>query len=453
MWYVVRTTSHVLPFLVILLIVSLATAKPRSTKRSPPSSFVSTAAAAAAATAKERSPFLCDPDKLMVYKVTLATHWSRTLFPKQYPEWRPPAQWSKVIGRSHDSSYTLFRISQASTEGFKEFTETGRSDTLDAQSQGEGGIFDEFNAPPVTAGEGKTEAEFFVDSNHSRVSLASRIVPSPDWFVGLDSFNLCIDGQWVDSVAIKVGPMDGGTDNGFTFTSPNWPSDPTEKIFRITSNMPNHPANSFYYPDLNDLPPIATFFFVKVKEYALAEIFDAVTLAPTSDTPTPQLEDVLLTQQGVDTSSSTSSTTSTTVPSERYVEQADREESEDVDEQNNETLRKKSNKKSSSGAKSKSESTKKSSLLKSLVTDYSRDERAKKNRRGRKWSNLSGPRHCIVSEWGAWSACSKSCGIGESTRVRRVLTHARRGGNPCPPLEENKWCGSSRDCSHAYFDW
>jgi Spondin_N len=37
-----------------------------------------------------------------------------------------------------------------------------------------------------------------------QVSLAARIVPSPDWFIGLDSFNLCIDGQWVDSVAIKV---------------------------------------------------------------------------------------------------------------------------------------------------------------------------------------------------------------------------------------------------------
>ena len=34
--------------------------------------------------------------------------------------------------------------------------------------------------------------------------MASRIVPSPDWFVGLDSFNLCIGGEWVDSVAIKV---------------------------------------------------------------------------------------------------------------------------------------------------------------------------------------------------------------------------------------------------------
>jgi hypothetical protein len=117
-----------------------------------------------------------------------------------------------------------------------------------------------------------------------------------------------------------------------------------------------------------------------VKEYALAEIFDAVTLSPISDTSTPLIEDIL---QGVDSSTST---TSTTVPSEKYVEQPDREEIEDVEEQNNETLRKKTKK---SGAKSKSESTKKSSLLKSLVTDYSRDERAKKNRRGRKWSNLS----------------------------------------------------------------
>lgn len=76
----------------------------------------------------------------------------------------------KTTGRSHDPSYALFRVGHSSTPGFKEFTETGRSDTLDAQSQGEGGIFDEFNAPPVTSGEGKTEAEFFVDSNHSRVN-------------------------------------------------------------------------------------------------------------------------------------------------------------------------------------------------------------------------------------------------------------------------------------------
>lgn len=41
----------------------------------------------------------CDPDRLAVYRIVLDTHWSRSLFPKQYPEVRPPAQWSKLVGR------------------------------------------------------------------------------------------------------------------------------------------------------------------------------------------------------------------------------------------------------------------------------------------------------------------------------------------------------------------
>lgn len=76
-----------------LLFASSALAKPRTGKRSSPSSPSPSSAALA------KDPLTCDPDKLMVYKVTLATHWTRALFPKQYPEWRPPAQWSKVIGK------------------------------------------------------------------------------------------------------------------------------------------------------------------------------------------------------------------------------------------------------------------------------------------------------------------------------------------------------------------
>jgi len=327
-------------------------------------------------------PFVCDPDKLLVYRVTLSTHWSRTNFPKQYPEWRPPAQWSKMIGRSHDPEYRLFGIGHSSSQGFKEFAEKGRSDTLDAQSQGEGGIFDEFSGPPVPTGEGRTEAEFFVDSNHSMVSVASRIVPSPDWFVGLDSFNLCIGGEWVDSVAIKVGPIDAGTDNGFTFTAPNWPSTPLEKIFRITSQQPNHPANSFYYPELNDLPPIATFFFVKVKEYELAEIYDTVTLPMEATTESLDKNQ----QQGGPKSSN------------QLGEDAldDRESANKViGEQNNETTLGKKTKRGGGGhhnkGKGHNKNNKKSALLKTLVPDsgYSRRERAKKNRRGRKSTHLS----------------------------------------------------------------
>ncbi|KAF4518280.1 hypothetical protein B566_EDAN005848 [Ephemera danica] len=39
----------------------------------------------------------CVPGQLAVYRLVLDTHWTRELFPKQYPEFRPPAQWSRLI--------------------------------------------------------------------------------------------------------------------------------------------------------------------------------------------------------------------------------------------------------------------------------------------------------------------------------------------------------------------
>lgn len=52
-------------------------------------------------------------------------------------------------------------------------------------------IFDEFNLPAIVSGGGRSEGKFFVDGNHSMVSLVTRIVPSPDWFIGVDSFQVC----------------------------------------------------------------------------------------------------------------------------------------------------------------------------------------------------------------------------------------------------------------------
>ena len=41
----------------------------------------------------------CQSNRLVVYKVIFTTYWDRKRFPKQYPEWRPPAQWSKLVGK------------------------------------------------------------------------------------------------------------------------------------------------------------------------------------------------------------------------------------------------------------------------------------------------------------------------------------------------------------------
>ncbi len=101
----------------------------------------------------------------------------------------------------------------------------------------------------------------------------SKLVPSPDWFVGIDGLDLCVNGHFVDSVTVEGDPIDAGTDNGFTFTSPNWPTTPQGLIFRITNNYPTHPAGSFHYPELPELPTIASFTFVKEKEFQLHETF------------------------------------------------------------------------------------------------------------------------------------------------------------------------------------
>lgn len=51
-------------------------------------------------------------DKLALYKVTLRTYWSRARFPRHYPEWKPPAQFGKLIGESlndisHVSAFSI----------------------------------------------------------------------------------------------------------------------------------------------------------------------------------------------------------------------------------------------------------------------------------------------------------------------------------------------------------
>lgn len=97
---------------------------------------------------------------------------------------------------------------------------------------------------------------------------------------------LCVGGSWIDTVTVELDPLDAGTDNGFTFTAPNWPTAPQGVIYRITSRYPAHPAGSFYYPKSKRLPPIATFQFIKVSSQRETEregeLFSIIVYALTS---------------------------------------------------------------------------------------------------------------------------------------------------------------------------
>lgn len=96
-------------------------------------------------------------------------------------------------GRSHDGFFNLFSMGKQASTGMKAFVETGRADGLDQRmGNTEGSVFDEFVLPAILSGGGRSEGKIFVDSNHTMVSLVTRIVPSPDWFIGVDSFQVII---------------------------------------------------------------------------------------------------------------------------------------------------------------------------------------------------------------------------------------------------------------------
>lgn len=126
-----------------------------------------------------------------------------------------------LAGRTHNANYALYHIGQPATGGVKQFAETGKTELLDsnageqqqqqmqaqaratsaaaaagagsagsAPATAERSVFDEFSLPAIQLGAGRSEAKVFVDSNHSLVSLMTRIVPSPDWFIGVDSFEV-----------------------------------------------------------------------------------------------------------------------------------------------------------------------------------------------------------------------------------------------------------------------
>ncbi|EDW91055.1 uncharacterized protein LOC6530427 [Drosophila yakuba] len=475
----------------------------------------------------------CTLDRLAVYKVVLHTYWTRELFPKHYPDWRPTAQWTKTLGRTHNANYALYHIGQPATAAVKQFAESGRTDLLDSNageqqqvqmqslmqtgkspsggitssssssgtttfnttatptggSGGNGGnggttersVFDEFSMPAIPLGAGRSEAKVFVDSNHSLVSLMTRIVPSPDWFIGVDSFELCVGGSWIDTVTVELDPLDAGTDNGFTFTAPNWPTEPQGVIYRITSRYPGHPAGSFYYPKSKRLPPIATFQFIKLREYELSEVFNIAE--------DDRKYETVQTQTHLDAEHNhveMNNELSASIERERQTEQQQLQHNDDERQRIRSQLLAKMNPIYSSNNSlqpapgqvvSVVPKNDKHAILQSIASSYRRaadasDSNASKptpfaaggggkaggavgGAASRRRSSAQRRRDCRVSHWSEWTACSKSCGVGEMHRYRKVIKHGKRGGRQCPALQQSKWCGTERNChgSQSYFNW
>ena len=78
----------------------------------------------------------CLPGHLAVYTLQVETFWTETLFPRQFPVWRPPAQWSRTVGVAHTAGQlNLFKEGSLASHGLAVLAQTGDSLALEAEIQ------------------------------------------------------------------------------------------------------------------------------------------------------------------------------------------------------------------------------------------------------------------------------------------------------------------------------
>ena len=174
--------------------------------------------------------FACTDDEDMVpneaiqsteYLVTFNINWNSTDFPINYPS---NAHFSRLIGWSHESNPSFFKIGTLASDGIKNMAETGGTSPLDDELKQlieEGKGHKHFIGSNLSSGTGEIEIRVEVTEQNSSITLATMIAPSPDWYIAVVDINLMENNSFVDQKTVEAHVYDAGTDSGTTYSSPN----------------------------------------------------------------------------------------------------------------------------------------------------------------------------------------------------------------------------------------
>ena len=177
------------------------------------------------------------------YLVEIEPTWSTTTHPGAFPN---NAHFAPLGGAVHGPSTSLWEVGQAASPGMKRMAETGSISDLLGEVAGAGGVLApivrnhwfcpfETNHPSC----GPLSFEIDVEPGFSRVTFASMIGPSPDWFIGVTGLDLRQNDTWLTEQVVDILPYDAGTrsnDASFDLFGPL--NSPPEPITLITAGSP-----------------------------------------------------------------------------------------------------------------------------------------------------------------------------------------------------------------------
>ncbi|CAD0200028.1 unnamed protein product [Chrysodeixis includens] len=205
------------------------------------------------------------------YQLTFEGLWSYNTHPAMFPTARELARFSDVVGASHSKDFSLFKYNSDSTAGLQLLAEQGNTTNLEIEIYEQLGVhvrtIIKATAPPRP--NMNTLTTFRASRKHHMVSLATGIVPSPDWFLGVANLELCDakSNQWAKNITFNLYPMDAGTDSGKKFDSSNEATAPAQPISSaiIAPEIPKelvkpfarlrfHLVRTYYNPNCSNEP-------------------------------------------------------------------------------------------------------------------------------------------------------------------------------------------------------
>ena len=204
-----------------------------------------------------------------VYRVSFKGLWDRGVTSDGIPR---GARFSNLVGGVHNGSATFVRSGERASQGVETLAEDGDSYTFRSEITAEGrnkdSVFQSsFSGHINPLATGNLEM-VTLSTYHPRITLLTKIVPSPDWFTGVSGLSLLNEqGQWRQSHVVDLFPWDAGTEEGSGFSESNASTEPANiiKSIRGTGEFTTKPIArlTFTLQQVTDLPSNRTPYFIE----------------------------------------------------------------------------------------------------------------------------------------------------------------------------------------------
>ena len=169
------------------------------------------------------------------YRVTFTGLWDPEVTPSGIPQ---DAYFSHLAGAVHAGSVSFLVGGERATRGMEFMAERGNSITLREEIAAAGANkLSVLHSPlrdKISRLGSETLGGVTFTTSYPRITLVTKIGPSPDWFTGVSGLYLIDDqGNWRQSHEVDLFPWDAGTERGTEFSERNAPLFPANPIGSI----------------------------------------------------------------------------------------------------------------------------------------------------------------------------------------------------------------------------